>query len=116
MDFICNNINWIVIAAGLFISVCISSYYRKTKSRQLLNYIPTVWTSLGILGTFVTIVYVLGDGTMVWTDINEMVKRISPAFETSIIGIIGANSTSKFAKTVPKWSEMVSNSLFLQPQ
>lgn len=100
MDFICNNINWIVIAAGLFISVCISSYYRKTKSRQLLNYIPTVWTSLGILGTFVTIVYVLGDGTMVWSDINEMVKRISPAFETSIIGIIGAILTSIIAKMI----------------
>lgn len=100
MDIICNNINWIVIAAGLFISVCISSYYRKTKSRQLLNYIPTVWTSLGILGTFVTIVYVLGDGTMVWSDINEMVKRISPAFETSIIGIIGAILTSIIAKMI----------------
>lgn len=100
MGFICNNINWIVIAAGLFISVCISSYYRKTKSRQLLNYIPTVWTSLGILGTFVTIVYVLGDGTMVWSDINEMVKRISPAFETSIIGIIGAILTSIIAKMI----------------
>lgn len=100
MDFICNNINWIVIVAGLFISVCISSYYRKTNSRQLLNYIPTVWTSLGILGTFVTIVYVLGDGTMVWSDINEMVKRISPAFETSIIGIIGAILTSIIAKMI----------------
>lgn len=66
----------------------------------MLNYIPTVWTSLGILGTFVTIVYVLGDGTMVWSDINEMVKRISPAFETSIIGIIGAILTSIIAKMI----------------
>lgn len=100
MDFICNNINWIIITTGLFISLCISSFYRKTKSRQLLNYIPTVWTSLGILGTFVTIVYVLGDGTMVWSDINELVKRISPAFETSIIGIIGAIITSIIAKMI----------------
>lgn len=100
MDLICNNINWIVIAAGLVVTFCISGYYRNTKSRPLLNYIPTVWTSLGILGTFVTIVYVLGDGTMVWSDINEMVKRISPAFETSIIGIIGAILTSIIAKMI----------------
>lgn len=100
MDFICNNINWIVIVTGLALSLCISGYYRKTKSRQLLNYIPSVWTSLGILGTFITIVHVLGDGTIVWTDINEMVKRISPAFETSIIGILGAIITSIIAKVI----------------
>lgn len=100
MEILFIYINWIVIGIGLLLTTTIYFYYRHTKSRQLLNYTPNVWTSLGILGTFVSIVYVFKGSNIDWTNINLLVQNIIPAFETSIIGIIGAIITSIATKMI----------------
>lgn len=67
----------------------------KKKSYQLAAYIPTVWTSLGILFTFISIYKGL-DG---YKDTDALIQNIIPAFSTSIIGIIGSILTSIVNKT-----------------
>ena len=55
-------LNISVLALGLISTlVFLVLYFTKLKSKQLLNYLPNVWTSLGILGTFFAIVYSLND-------------------------------------------------------
>lgn len=96
-----NNIfNEITVGVGLLFTVILFLfYYKKAKSRQLLSYIPNIWTSLGILGTFVAIVISLDSGNdNNFGDINQLVSDIIPAFQTSIIGIIGAIITSIIVK------------------
>lgn len=66
-----------------------------TGSYQLRAYTPTIWTSLGILGTFVSILislyfFVKSESD----DINLLIYNIAPAFTTSIIGIFGSIITS----------------------
>ena len=97
-------LDWYTLGLGLAFTLAIGLYYfLKNRSHSLLSYIPNIWTSLGILGTFISIVYALGDVN--WNasgvvNIGELVKRIVPAFETSIIGIIGAIITSIVIKIV----------------
>lgn len=98
-----NTLDWCTFALGIAISIVIFFSYKKTHSRTLLSYVPNVWTSLGILGTFISIVYALGN--IKWSaiglnDIGALVNRIVPAFETSIIGIVGALVTSIIIKYV----------------
>lgn len=103
MEILISHMNLLTILVGLLITGGLYRQYRHTESRQLLNYIPNVWTSLGILGTFCCIVYALsphGGKTINWNDINTLVKNIIPAFGTSIIGIIGAIATSVIAKII----------------
>ena len=98
-------LNIIVLALGLISTlVFLVLYFTKLKSKQLLNYIPNVWTSLGILGTFIAIVYSLEDlqNSSSGNEINviELIEDIAPAFITSIIGICGAIITSIAIKIV----------------
>lgn len=97
-------LNLLVFVVGFTATLGISFlYYTKLKSRQLLNYIPNIWTSLGILGTFIAIVCALDDlpisaeGTIV---ISSLISSIAPAFITSIIGIVGAIVTSVAIKVI----------------
>lgn len=97
-------LNILVFVVGFTATLGISFlYYTKLKSRQLLNYIPNIWTSLGILGTFIAIVCALDDlpisaeGTIV---ISSLISSIAPAFITSIIGIVGAIVTSVAIKVI----------------
>lgn len=47
-------LNELVFIVGLIITIALSVVYlTKFKSKQLLNYLPNIWTSLGILGTFI---------------------------------------------------------------
>lgn len=79
-------------------------YFTKLKSKQLLNYLPNIWTSLGILGTFIAIVYSLEDlrSSSSGNEINVvgLIEDIAPAFITSIIGICGAIVTSIAIKII----------------
>jgi DNA anti-recombination protein RmuC len=80
-------------------------YYSQSKKNQqngrdLLSYIPNVWTSLGILGTFISIYYSLRNISDDNINIIALVKEIIPAFSTSIIGIIGAMASSIWIKMV----------------
>lgn len=94
--------DWITLSAGLFLSYIIWLVYNETKSKQVLNYIPSIWTSLGILFTFVSIVIALkqldtsksGESEI----ISKLIKDIAPAFSTSIIGIIGSVLSSIWIK------------------
>lgn len=101
-SFLNNQLNTLVFIIGLlFTFILIVFYYKKSKSRQLLSYVPNIWTSLGILGTFVAIICSLGEGKgKDFSKINELVDNIIPAFETSIIGIIGAIITSIVIKII----------------
>lgn len=98
-----HGLDWIMLALGLITTIVFFLSYRKNHSRTLLSYVPNVWTSLGILGTFISIVYALGKikwGDIGLNDIGTLVNRIVPAFETSIIGITGAIITSIIIKFV----------------
>ena len=82
----------LTIIGGVIATIVLNKRSNKTNSYQLRAYIPTIWTSLGILFTFVSIYVSLlkynGD------DIMLLINNIVPAFSTSIIGIAGAIWTS----------------------
>lgn len=88
MEFIQSNTTNFVIVAGIVISLILLGVHVLTKSRQSLNFISTSWISLGILGTFVSIYSSLKhvEGNMEGM-VDSLIDSISPAFETSIIGI-----------------------------
>ena len=94
--------SWVLGIGSFFTLIFVVLYFTKLKSRQLLNYLPNIWTSLGILGTFVAIVNSLHNVQDLKGDlaVSELVRSIAPAFVTSIIGIIGAIITSVFNKFV----------------
>ena len=76
----------------------------KSHSRQLLNSIPTIWTSLGIFGTFCAICislnhFSVGEGEQNMSLITSLISKLVPAFSTSIYGIIGAVITTLINKT-----------------
>lgn len=58
-ELIFNWWNIVVLVIGFIITYCCIRGYYKTKSRSLLNCLPGVWTSLGLLGTFCAICYSL---------------------------------------------------------
>lgn len=60
-DSIFNIFNYIVVFGGGIIAVFLYYEYRNTHSRPLLNCIPGIFTSLGLFGTFMSIVFALGD-------------------------------------------------------
>lgn len=98
-------LNISVLALGLISTLMfLVLYFTKFKSQQLLNYLPNIWTSLGILGTFIAIVYSLKDlqNSSSGNGINvvDLIEDIAPAFITSIIGICGAITTSIAIKII----------------
>ena len=97
-----DELNLIVTLTGLSITaVFFALYFTKLRSKQLLNYVPNVWTSLGILGTF----SLDSSGTSSLSDVDTLVKNIIPAFTTSIIGIIGAVVCSVAIKIIYAYEE-----------
>lgn len=109
-----DNLNLIIIVIGLLITaVFFVLYFKKLKSKQLLNYVPNVWTSLGILGTFIAIVVSLDNsGTNSLSDVDTLVKNIIPAFTTSIIGIVGAVIFSIAIKIIYAYEEMEEDKIY----
>ena len=55
-----NLYNAMVLFVGAGITIWFAISYKKTKSRQLLTSLPGIFTSLGLLGTFLSIVITLG--------------------------------------------------------
>ena len=102
-----DQLNLIITLTGLLITaVFFTLYFTELRSKQLLNYVPNVWTSLGILGTFIAIVVSLdSSGTSSLSDVDTLVKNIVPAFTTSIIGIIGAVVCSVAIKIIYAYEE-----------
>lgn len=98
-------LNILVLVFGLVSTAVFGSlYFTKLKSKQLLNYLPNIWTSLGILGTFIAIVSSLDNMQNGSHDnqinVIKLIKDIAPAFITSIIGICGAIMTSIAIKII----------------
>ncbi len=91
------------IIIGLIFSWKLYTQYTKTKSLQLLNFIPNVWTALGVLGTFISIYLAFDDINSESLSKNDaivnIIRKITPAFSTSIIGLIG----NVFSSTIIKW-------------
>lgn len=92
-------INISVILLGLVLTIVLCYVHKKYKSNELLSYIPSVWTSLGILGTFIAIVMSLDNPQKgSFKDVESLIKSIAPAFYTSIFGIIGAIISTLISK------------------
>lgn len=101
-----NAYDWITIVVGLTVTaVFYYKYYNEFKSQQLLNSLPGIWTSLGLLFTFIAICSsmhglqntpsiesmegeVLKKVGSTSIDIKEIIGDIIPAFTTSIIGLV----------------------------
>lgn len=113
--------NFIVLALGLIAFKVCNDKYKETKSRALLNCIPGIFTSLGLLGTFCAICWSLHGLGDVQTevidqtgktlkkvreagsqnlDIMKIISELIPAFTTSIIGLVGALGATVYAKWV----------------
>lgn len=129
-----NTPNFVVIIVGGGIAWWFYQEYQKTKSRALLNSLPGVFTSLGLLGTFWSICYSLHDigsktGPVIDNtgktlkevaaagsqnlDIIEIISELIPAFTSSILGLICALGATVWAKCVFAQEEAVENERML---
>lgn len=75
---------------SIVIAVIFGSIYYKNRSRQLLNSLPGLFTSLGLLGTFAAICNSLGDINQDSLEIDTIIRNLVPAFTSSIAGLISA--------------------------
>lgn len=74
--------------------------YEKTKSRSLRTSLPGLFTSLGLLGTFISLCVALSGLSPqdAGFDIMALVQKLVPAFTTSILGLIGAFAVTIWTK------------------
>ena len=118
-DLIINIPNICVVVFGGYAWWWCNKKYADTKSRPLLNCLPGVFTSLGLLGTFFSICYSLHglegvDASAVdntgktlaevqaagsqGLNIMKIISELIPAFTSSIIGLLGALVVTMWAK------------------
>jgi len=84
-----------MVCAWLFVKI----NYKKNNSRNLRNALPGIYTSLGLLGTFLSIWYSLSNiSTIDNIDIAEIIRGLVPAFTTSIVGLILALVSTLYNK------------------
>lgn len=79
-----------VFIASIVLTIVFFVFYYKNKSRQLLNSLPGLFTSLGLLGTFVAICNSLGDIDQDTLEIDAIIRDLIPAFTSSIAGLVAA--------------------------
>lgn len=79
-----------VFIISLVIALIFACIYYFNKSRQLLNSLPGLFTSLGLLGTFVAICNSLGNINEDTLEIDVIIRNLVPAFTSSIAGLISA--------------------------
>lgn len=79
-----------VFVISLIIAIIFGCIYYCNKSRQLLNSLPGLFTSLGLLGTFVAICNSLGDINQDNLEIDIIIRNLVPAFTSSIAGLIAS--------------------------
>ena len=79
-----------VFIVSIVIAVIFGFIYYKNRSRQLLNSLQGLFTSLGLLGTFVAICNSLGDINQDSLEIDTIIRNLVPAFTSSIAGLISA--------------------------
>ena len=81
---------WGVLVISALIALILGVVYKRNKSRQLLNSLPGLFTSLGLLGTFVAICNSLGSIDQDTLEIDVIIRDLIPAFTSSIAGLVGA--------------------------
>ncbi len=91
---------WGVVVISLIITLIFIERYIKTRSRQLLNSLPGLFTSLGLLGTFVAICNSLGTINEDNLQIDEIIRNLVPAFTSSIAGLICAFIATMWCKII----------------
>lgn len=79
-----------VFGVSSFLAVVFGIIYYFNRSRQLLNSLPGLFTSLGLLGTFVAICNSLGTINEDTLEIDVIIRNLVPAFTSSIAGLISA--------------------------
>ena len=79
-----------VFGVSLFLALVFGIIYYFNRSRQLLNSLPGLFTSLGLLGTFVAICNSLGTINEDTLEIDVIIRNLVPAFTSSIAGLISA--------------------------
>lgn len=79
-----------VFVVSIIIATIFCCIYKKNKSRQLLNSLPGLFTSLGLLGTFVAIINSLGTINEDTLEIDVIIRNLVPAFTSSVAGLICA--------------------------
>ena len=121
-DSIFNWGNYLVLLGGTTISIFCSCWYKKTHSRALLSCLPGVFTSLGLLGTFLaicislnglgseeievidntgkTLAEVNAAKTTQNIDIIKIISELIPAFTSSIVGLVCALIATVWTKYV----------------
>lgn len=123
IDLIFNIPNLAVVLIGGLISWRFYNKYKETHSHALLNSLPGVFTSLGLLGTFASICWSLYDinvdvghainGAAKTTgdslDIKVIISRLIPAFTSSILGLLCALGATVRAKYIFAQEEMEDN-------
>lgn len=87
-----------VFLLSLIIAVVFGVIYRSNKSRHLLNSLPGLCTSLGLLGTFVAICNSLGNISEDSLEVDKIINNLVPAFTSSIAGLISAFVATIFIK------------------
>ena len=79
-----------VFIASILTAIVFGLIYHRNRSRQLLNSLPGLFTSLGLLGTFVAICNSLGTINEDSLEIDVIIRNLVPAFTSSIAGLISA--------------------------
>lgn len=90
--------NLVVILVCGTVGVLFLLRYKKTGSRQLLNSLPGICTSMGIFCTFCSICISLQGLDSSNMDLPRIVNNLIPAFSTSIYGIIFALIATIYSK------------------
>ena len=85
-----------VFIVSIVIAVIFGFIYYKNRSRQLLNSLPGLFTSLGLLGTFVAICNSLGDINQDTLEIDTIIRNLVPAFTSSIAGLISQQQDVRY--------------------
>jgi hypothetical protein len=112
LQFCVDYANWLTISLGIIVSIISWYIAKKHHSEQLRSYVPSIWTSLGIFFTFLSIYVTLSSMASTSDDhiqITEIIRGIIPAFSTSVIGILGAIVTSYIDRLQKSFEEAKDN-------
>lgn len=131
IELIFNVYNIAVVALGGTATLWCANKYKETQSRPLLNCLPGVFTSLGLLGTFLSIcisLHGLGNINSAVVDntgktlaqvqaagsqnldIMKIISELIPAFTSSIVGLICALAVTVWTKVKFADEESAENS------
>ncbi|TAF67383.1 MAG: hypothetical protein EAZ55_03440 [Cytophagales bacterium] len=97
---------WYVFYIGLVINLFLFSTYYFSETKTPLSYIPNVWTGLGVFFTFIVIWKKLSSGIKFDEEgFAALVKNLTAAFSTSIVGIAGSMISSVILKMLLSYEE-----------